>query len=129
MTRKTYQVTAQRDGDYWLLDVPAIGRATQSRRLDQADDMVRDLIAIMTDKPEDSFDIDLVVDLDPKLTRLISEVVVAKEEAARLQEAASAAQRQAIARLTRKGFTARDTGRLLGLTHQRVAQLRTEQQV
>ena len=62
VTRKTYGVTARRDGDFWLLDVFAVRRATQCRRLDEAVDMARDLIAIMTGEAEDSFDVQLTVD-------------------------------------------------------------------
>ncbi len=127
MTRKTYEVIAQRDGNSWLLRVPAVERSTQALRLDQAEDMARDLIAIMSGKPEDSFDVEITTNLDPELTALISEVVRVKAEAAERQKAASLAQRQAVRKLTESGYTVRDTGRLLGLTYQRVAQLRADQ--
>ena len=127
MTRKTYDATARRDGKFWLLHVPEVDRYTQALRLDQAEDMVRDLVSIMTGESEDSFDVDVIVDLDPELNALISDAVTAKAEAVARQQAASRAQRDAIRRLTESGYTVRDTGRLLGLTYQRVAQLRSEQ--
>ncbi len=127
MSRKTYEVIARRDGKTWLLRVPAVDRSTQALRLDQAEDMARDLIAIMTGKPEDSFDVEITTNLDPELSALISEVILAKAEAAERQKAASVAQRLAVRKLTESGYTVRDTGRLLGLTYQRVAQLRADQ--
>jgi len=126
MTRKTYDVIAQRDGKSWLLRVPAVERSTQALRLDQAEDMARDLIAIMTGQPEGSFDVEITTNLDPDLSSLISEVALAKAEAAERQKVASLAQRQAVRKLTESGYTVRDTGRLLGLTYQRVAQLRAD---
>jgi hypothetical protein len=81
----------------------------------------------MIGEPEDSFDVEITTNLDPELTALISEVTVAKAEAAERQKAASLVQRQAVRRLTESGYTVRDTGRLLGLTYQRVAQLRAGQ--
>ena len=127
MTRRTYEVIAQRDGNYWMLRVPAVERSTQALRLDQAEEMARDLIAIMTGKPADSFDVEIKTNIDPELTALVSEAALAKAEAVERQKVASLVQRQAVSKLTESGYTVRDTGRLLGLTYQRVAQLRAEQ--
>lgn len=127
MNRKRYEVLASRDGDSWLLRVPAVERSTQALRLDQAEEMARDLIAIMTNRPSDSFDVEITTRLDPELSDLLSQVARAKSEAKERQEEASRLQRRAVRALTESGLTVRDTGRLLGLTHQRVAQLRAEQ--
>jgi len=127
MIRETYEVIAQRDGESWLLRVPAVERSTQALRLAQAEDMARNLIAIMIGKPEDSFDVEVTTNLDPELSALISEVAVAKAEAVERQKAASLVQRQAVRKLTESGYTVRDSGRLLGLTYQRVARLRAGQ--
>jgi hypothetical protein len=59
--RPTYTVFAERDGHFWFLRV--MGREemfTQSVRLDQAEAMVRDLIATWDQVPDDSFDLRLV---------------------------------------------------------------------
>lgn len=127
MNRMRYEVLASRDGDSWLLRVPAVDRSTQALRLDQAEEMARDLIAIMTNRPSDSFDVEITTRLDPELSDLLSQVARAKSEAKERQEEASRLQRRAVRALTESGLTVRDTGRLLGLTHQRVAQLRAEQ--
>ena len=127
MNRMRYEVLASRDGDSWLLRVPAVDRSTQALRRDQAEEMARDLIAIMTNRPSDSFDVEITTRLDPELSDLLSQVARAKSEAKERQEEASRLQRQAVRALTESGLTVRDTGRLLGLTHQRVAQLRAEQ--
>ncbi|MEU4162969.1 hypothetical protein [Actinoplanes sp. NPDC026670] len=55
-----YEVVATRSGRWWALTVPGLKFAhTQARRLSEADEMARDLIAILTDAPEDSFSITL----------------------------------------------------------------------
>jgi hypothetical protein len=121
--RKTYSATAERDGSFWLLDVPEIKRVTQSRRLDQAEVMVRSLISIMTGEPEDSFDVAIQPELDPALSDVVLRAVAAKGRAAAAQAEASNLQRKAVRLMTGSGMTIRDAGDLLGITHQRVAQL------
>ncbi len=90
--------------------------------------MARDLIAIMTGDSEDAFDVEVTTKLDPKLSALLSEVRAAKAEAAERQKVASTVQREAVRQLVESGYTVRDTGRLLGLTYQRVAQLRADRE-
>ena len=126
MERRRYEAIAQRDGDSWLLRVPMVERSTQALRLDKAEEMARDLIAVMTGAPADSFDVEVTTRLEPDLSAHLSRVAQAKVEAAERQREASALQREAVRKLTESGLTVRDTGRLLGLTYQRVAQLRAE---
>jgi hypothetical protein len=121
--RKTYRASAVRDGDVWLLDVPEIERVTQARRLDQAERMVRSLVSIMTGEAEDSFDVAIQPELDSALSEIVLRAVSAKGRAAAAQAEASNLQREAVRRLTESAMTIRDAGDLLGITHQRVAQL------
>lgn len=121
--RKTYRATAVRDGGLWLLDVPEIERVTQARRLDQAELMVRSLISIMTGEPEDSFDVTIQPQLESAMSEVVLRAVAAKARAAAAQAEASNLQREAVRLMTESGMTIRDAGDLLGITHQRVAQL------
>lgn len=52
-----YHAQVSRDGKYWLVHVPEIGKYTQARNLGEVDAMARDLIAIMTDQEPDRFDL------------------------------------------------------------------------
>ena len=122
--RKVYRATAERDGRFWLLDVPEIERVTQARRLDQAEMMVRSLISIMTGEPEDSFDVDIRPQLETALSDVVLRALAAKSRAAGAQAEASNLQREAVRLMGESGMTIRDAGDLLGITHQRVAQLR-----
>jgi hypothetical protein len=57
----TYHAEVERDGRFWRVRVPDIDRSTQARSLSEAEAMVRDLIAIMTDVPQNSFDVDMSI--------------------------------------------------------------------
>lgn len=66
MKRKTYTARCQRSGDWWAISVPELrGVHTQARRLEKAEAMVRDAIALFLDVPSDSFD----VRIEPVLPR------------------------------------------------------------
>ncbi|MDX6230976.1 MAG: hypothetical protein QOI76_4366 [Frankiales bacterium] len=56
----TFDITAQREGHWWLIQVPELGCATQARRRSQVESTARDLIAVWLDVPLGSFDIRLV---------------------------------------------------------------------
>ena len=53
----TYHANVERDGRFWLIRVPEIGRPTQARHLREVEEMARDLIAVLRDVAPDSFDL------------------------------------------------------------------------
>lgn len=60
--RPTYRVVATREPGWWVLLAPDVeGRevASQCRRLDRAEETIREAIALMLDVPEDAFGVDL----------------------------------------------------------------------
>lgn len=120
--RKTYRATAERDGRFWLLRVEGIG-ATQARRLDQAEEMVRDLVYTLREEAPDSFDVVIAPVLEPALTELVKRAVTAKMNATMTQLEASALASEAVKGLLDAGLTFRDVGAQLDITHQRVAQI------
>jgi hypothetical protein len=121
--RRVYEATAERDGGVWLVKVQAVDRVTQARRLDQAEAMARSLIAIMTGEPEASIEVRVTPRLEPALAELADTATNARVRAAHAQTEASAALRQAARTLSDAGLTIRDVGAILGVTHQRIAQL------
>ena len=46
-----YKVEAQRDGRWWIINVPEIEQLTQARRIGEIEDMARSLVAMSTDQP------------------------------------------------------------------------------
>ena len=122
---KRYSVRARRVGDWWALDVLDIpGIHTQVRRLEQAEAMVRDAIAGVTDTPAGSFELVLDPEVLPNARVLLDEATAARSQAATAQDAAARLTRDAARLLVEgEGLTMRDAGVLLGVSHQRIAQL------
>ncbi len=121
---KRYTVHARRVGGWWALDAQGVrGVHTQVRRLDQAEATARDAIAGVLDVASDSFEIIVVPEVPESLRRLVDEATAARSQAARAQDAASQLTRDAAQRLVEEGLTVRDAGALLGMSHQRIAQL------
>lgn len=123
MSRKTYEVTAERDGGTWLVRVPGAARSTQARRLGQVAEMAQDLISIMTGEAPDSFDVSVRPVVTAKLDGLIARSVMEGGRARVQQLEASIAVREAVDAMMRSGLTVRDAGSLLGVSYQRVQQL------
>jgi len=123
---KTYTVKAVRFGGWWAIDVPEIkGVHTQARKLDNVEAMARDAIAVALDIAPDAFDVAVSTELDEATLRLVEDAQRTREEAARAQARAAAALAVSVEHMRVRGLTVRDTGRLLGLSHQRVAQVLT----
>jgi predicted RNase H-like HicB family nuclease len=120
----TYRAVCDRSGSWWAISVPELrGVRTQARRLDQAEAMVREAIALMLDVPEDSFDVVLAPHLPERTELAVDELRRRKGQADAAQRAASEAAVAAAEALVGAGLTVRDAGRVLGVSHQRVAQL------
>jgi hypothetical protein len=118
----TYRVTAKRWKRGWELHIVGEG-VTQSRSLAEAEDMVRDYIAVMNGVPERSFN----VEITPEVGGGLDEAVRAAREAVRSAEAArrsaALASRSIATRLRAAGLTGRDIAVVLGVSAQRVSQL------
>jgi hypothetical protein len=117
----TYQVTAELDGRFWLVHVPAIDRFTQARNVGEIESMARELIELMTgdSNAETAVTLILPARVDQHLKQV--EAYRALEDQAR----ADAAQelRKAARELRDQKLTLKDVGAVLGVTHQRAHQL------
>jgi len=125
---KTFTVRAERSGKWWALEVPEVrGVFSQARRLDQADSMVRDAIAAVLDIDPYSFTVDVQPVLPQDVQALLDAVARAKEVVEKARHEAAALVQQAAVTLTREGgFSMRDAGRVMGVSHQRIAQILKE---
>ena len=119
-----YLATAERHGAWWALEVPALpGVHTQARRLDRAEYMVRDAIALFLDVDPDSFDVVVQPELSGHVGEAVRRTREARMQADEMSKSASELMRATVAELARRGMTTRDIGTILGISHQRVAQL------
>ncbi|MDA2806025.1 type II toxin-antitoxin system HicB family antitoxin [Nocardiopsis suaedae] len=120
---KTYRAQCEKDGRHWLVDVPELRLHTFGRDLDDAREMARDAIAGVLDLPIEDVEVEL-------------EITAAADELARLERARAERERAAaeegqamsaaIEALMAQGASQRDAARALGISHQRVSQLRAE---
>ena len=120
----TYTAVCERSGSWWAVSVPELrGVHTQARRLDQAEIMVREAIALMLEVSEDSFTVVVEPRLSDGTDEAVDELRRRKGQADAAQKAAREAAVQAATALVDEGLTVRDAGRVLGVSYQRVAQL------
>lgn len=122
--RPRYTAEAELSGGWWAITVPELpGLYSQARRLDRVEYMARDLISLWLEVAPDSFDIAVREMLDEAMEQTVRAAESARRDAADRQREATALTREAAIALRRRGLPQRDIGRLLKLSHQRVAQL------
>jgi predicted RNase H-like HicB family nuclease len=122
--RSRYTVSAERQGDWWAITIDELrGVFSQARRLTQVESMARDAISMFLEVPADSFDLSVREKLTPDAERVVAAAKEARAAAIAHQEVASERSRAAARTLAAQGLPQRDIGRLLDLSHQRVAQL------
>lgn len=118
----TVRVSAERGNGVWVLE-SSNGAVSQVRSLSQAENEMREAVAYLAGVPVS--EVAIVVDvITPEAyqvaarqaERLRADVAAAQEQLAEAQRAAARA-------LVGAGFTYRDAGAVMGISHQRVAQL------
>ena len=123
---KSYLVHAEREGKFWLLRVPELDIMTQARRLTEADEMARDLIATWLDIAPDTFTIDLEVALPDELAQRRDHARQLRDEADRLRTLAADEFRDVVREAHEAGLSVRELAVALKLSHQRAQQILTE---
>jgi predicted RNase H-like HicB family nuclease len=123
---KTYRATVERDDRWWLVKSPDVpGALAQVKRLRQAPEAIREVISLILDVPVEQVEVTIGLELgDVALD--VREAMELRQQAEELQARASRRMREAASTLAGLGMTIRDIGTLLGVTHQRVAQLLAE---
>jgi hypothetical protein len=93
--------------------------------------MVREVISLLLDVPEDAFDVQLEPELPGAIKKRVEEARALRQEAQALRSQAEQAYQEAIGKATtaardlvdEERLTVRDAGQILGLSHQRIDQL------
>ena len=132
----TYSATVWREDGYWLADVPALrGVHTYARTLSKLRAHLADAIALWLEVERmdagesdphvdrDSITVLLDVELPAAARRATAAARRRRERAAKAESEAAEATRAAAQALRDAGFSQRDAAEVLGLSHQRVAQL------
>lgn len=118
-----YRANVERDGRFWLIHVPEIDRVTQARHLREVDQMARELIAIMTDVDPESVEVDVTITVPADAREHLDHAEELRKESARANAAAAEESRAAARALADAGLPLRDVGAVMGVSHQRAAQL------
>lgn len=117
--------TATREGRWWVVQCDQEpGAISQVARLDQAADHQREAIAFVADLDEADIEVEIVVALDEDVTDAIARARETREEAEHLAQLASESFREVARTMVEDAqLSLRDVGTVLGISHQRVAQL------
>lgn len=117
----SYAVTAEPDGRFWLLTVPAIDRVTQARNAKEIPVMAKELIEIMTGEA------DAEIEVQFALPESVRDHLANVERARALEEqsrrTAAEELRAAAQALRAHRLSYQDVGLVLGVSHQRAHQL------
>jgi predicted RNase H-like HicB family nuclease len=121
---KNHVAVYERDpeGDAWLVHVKDIdGCQTYGRSLRQAEDRIREALAVWLDRDAD--DLTITPEWPSDLVSVASEATRARSAASEAAERATSTMTKAAKRLDRMGLSRRDAADILGISHQRVQQL------
>lgn len=123
--KKTYSVRAARSGDWWAITIPELkGVHSQARRLDQASAMAREAISLFLDVDPDTIQVSVEPVLPSELQSEVARARAVRGQAEDLQREAGVATAAAARHLVRGAhLTVREAGQILGVSHQRIAQL------
>lgn len=120
---KSYDVTAERDGRFWFVRIPEIDGVTQGRTLAEVPEMAKDYIALVTGQPEESFGVYVKVILPKDAEAHLARARELRDQEAHARAEGAAEARAAAKALSDSGFTLREIGSTLEISHQRAHQL------
>jgi predicted RNase H-like HicB family nuclease len=108
---------------WWVASVRGVrGCHTQGRTLEQARRRVREALGLFV-KDADTADFVTHIRLPKSARRALTRGLTARQRADQERAKAAKALQEAMRALARTGLSRRDTGELLGLSHQRVQQI------
>jgi hypothetical protein len=120
-----YEYEIHQEGRSWVVRIPSLGLTTQARNLRETDRMAKSIIALHLDADPSSFEVrrSNIIGLPGTVAEDVQRAVDERGRLAAAQAASVSATRRAAAELVQIGVPLRDAGYLLGISHQRVAQL------
>jgi predicted RNase H-like HicB family nuclease len=122
--RRNYVAEARRSGRWWAIEVPEVrGAFSQARRLADVEPMARDAIAGVLDVPIGNVRVEVRPVLDERLANVVQAAREARVAALETQLDAARLSSDALRALERAEIPLRDAGELLGMSHQRAAQI------
>ena len=124
MTRMLYHVDAYQDGKWWSLQVREMPNAiSQVKSLDLADEWIREAINIVSDEPEDSFDVEIIPVVGEELEAALAEAREFAAELDQFQRRMVWMYRSVMLDLSKLRTKGKDIAAILKVSPQRVSQL------
>ena len=124
MTRMLYHVDAYHSGKWWSLQVREMPNAiSQVKSLDQADEWIREAINIVSDEPEDSFDVEIIPVVGEELEAALAEAREFAAELDQFQRRMVRMYRSVTLDLSKLRIKGKDIAAILKVSPQRVSQL------
>ena len=125
MERKTYKVITGLEKKWWWIEIPGVDMGfSQAKSYRQVEAMAREVISLLMDVPEDSFDVTIEVRGDE--AEVLRKVALTEEAAREAKLAADAEKRKAITSLRATGVPVRDVAELLHVSPGWVSELGKE---
>ncbi|WP_154543021.1 hypothetical protein [Mobiluncus porci] len=121
---RTFTVTARRmKNGRWAISNEELGAYSQVSRLDQIEEEMREALAYLAGINENEIEISIQPELDESVSTALEHLIAARNA----EQAATANTKEISANTVRllrnQGYSMRDIGTLLGVSHQRVSQL------
>ena len=124
MTRMLYHVDAYQSDKWWVLQVQELPNAiSQVKSLDQADEWIREAINIVSDEPEDSFDVEIIPVVGEELEAALAEAREFAAELDQFQRRMVRMYRSVMLDLSKLLTKGKDIAAILKVSPQRVSQL------
>lgn len=123
--KREYTVEARRSGGWWALSVPGLpGVHSQVRRLERAEEMIRDAIALAFGAPSDMIRIlGPIPVVNPEVDELLKATRASREQLADLRVTVDALTRRVAHELADEGIPVRDIAQALDVSFQHAAKL------
>ena len=120
-----YEYEIHQEGRSWVVRISDLGLTTQARNLRETDRMAKSIIALHLDTAPTSFEVrrSNIIGLPGTVAEDVQRAIEERGRLVAAQAASVSATTKAAAELVEIGVPLRDAGYLLGISHQRVAQL------
>lgn len=124
---KIYVATVTREGRWWMVAIPEIDGLTQARRIDEAELMARELIAVSLGVALEEVAVTVTVESvgEVPVRSIVERIESDRRAAAELERGASRRAIQLAKQLAAENVTVRDVGSILHVSYQRAHQLTT----
>ena len=122
---KTYRIECEWDETgWWVVTIPEVsGAVTQCKRLDKVPDDVGEVLELLTGKKPGTYELDVHTIVPGKAGELAAQALELRAQADALAGTVATTTCTAVVTLSKSGFSMRDIGQLVGVSHQRVDQI------